>query len=63
MKKPSDKQIRYAKDIAFKLGIELPKQHTAKAYWEYINKHDLNCRSSVCDDSADDCYIDASECC
>ncbi len=61
MKKPSNKQIIYAKDIAFKLGIELPKQNTAKAYWEFIREHDLDCKCRVYDD-ADNYYIDASEC-
>ena len=39
MKAPSEKQVKYANDIAHNLNIDLPKEYTAKAYYDFINEH------------------------
>ena len=37
MNKPTEKQIKFAKEIANKLDLELPKENTKQAYWKFIN--------------------------
>lgn len=37
MKEPTDKQIRFAEKIAWRCNKELPKEFTAKAYWNFID--------------------------
>lgn len=39
MKAPSEKQVKYANDIAHNLNVELPKEYTAKAYYNFISDH------------------------
>lgn len=37
--KPSEKQVKYAKDIAGLLNLDLPKEYSAKAYYDFIADH------------------------
>lgn len=37
MNEPTEKQIKFAKEIADKLDLELPKENTKQAYWKFIN--------------------------
>lgn len=37
MKEASKKQVEYAKKISRTLGIDLPEEKTAYAYWKFIN--------------------------
>lgn len=37
MNEPTEKQIKFAKEIANKLDLELPKETTKQAYWKFIN--------------------------
>ena len=39
MKEPSEKQIKYARSIAHNLNVPLPKEYTAKAYYDFIAMH------------------------
>ena len=39
MKPPSEKQMKYARRISRGLQIELPKEDTAKAYFDFIKEH------------------------
>ena len=39
MNNPSEKQVKYAKRIADRLGLELPKDYTKQAYWHFIKDH------------------------
>lgn len=36
---PTEKQINYAGKIAKTLGIDLPKEFTKTAYWNFINRN------------------------
>lgn len=50
MKPASMKQINYAKKIARILNIELPQEETAYAYWQFINKHQIDYKYAVTND-------------
>lgn len=39
MNNPTEKQIKYAKRIADRLGLDLPKDYTKQAYWNFIKEH------------------------
>jgi exonuclease V gamma subunit len=49
MRTPSDKQIKYAQSISHNLNIPLPTQFTAKAYYDFIAKHQTENRLSTID--------------
>ena len=38
-KPPTEKQRRYARQIARRLQLELPAEYTAKAYFDFIQKN------------------------
>ena len=35
---PTEKQIKYAKYLAQRMGVELPKENTKQAYSDFISK-------------------------
>lgn len=36
--KPTEKQVEYAKYLAQRMGVELPKENTKQAYSDFISK-------------------------
>ena len=44
---PTEKQVKFAKEIADKLDLKLPKKTTKQEYWKFINDHISEYRTNM----------------
>lgn len=50
MKPASNKQVAYAEKIAKVLNVALPQEQTAYAYWQFIDKHQIDYKYAMMHD-------------